>query len=95
MSLSVEVLLHALANFVRVKHPACCHACLEGPRPSDAEAKVVAGGQVGWVMEEGVVSFEKVQDWGPLQCQRHICEIQGLFPAPKLTNLIRKSILSC
>jgi hypothetical protein len=28
-------------------------------------------------MKEGVVSFEKVQDWGRLDCQRHICEIQG------------------
>ena len=51
------------------------------------------------------MSFERVRDWEPLDCQRHICEIQGLFPAPqkyefvpktelKLTNLYRKPILS-
>jgi hypothetical protein len=33
--------------------------------------------EVGWTIEEAVVSFEKVQDWGRLKCQRHICEIQG------------------
>ena len=33
--------------------------------------------QVGWVMEEGLVSFQKVRDWGALQCQQHICEVQG------------------
>jgi len=33
--------------------------------------------QVGWIMEEGLVSFQKVRDWGPLECQRHICEVQG------------------
>ncbi|KAJ1475269.1 hypothetical protein T484DRAFT_1829108, partial [Baffinella frigidus] len=32
--------------------------------------------EVGWVMAEGVVSFEKVKDWARLECQRHICEIQ-------------------
>ncbi|KAJ1477114.1 hypothetical protein T484DRAFT_1963970, partial [Baffinella frigidus] len=32
--------------------------------------------EVGWRMEEGMVSFEKVQDWGRFECQRHICEIQ-------------------
>jgi len=32
--------------------------------------------EVGWVMKEGLVSFEKVRDWGRLVCQRHICEIQ-------------------
>jgi len=28
-------------------------------------------------MKEGLVSFQKVRDWGRLECQRHICEIQG------------------
>jgi len=57
LSLNVEVLLRALA-FVGdltinltikgiVKHPQCCHACLAGPSPSNAEANVVAGGR--WV----------------------------------------------
>ncbi|KAJ1495424.1 hypothetical protein T484DRAFT_1876083 [Baffinella frigidus] len=32
--------------------------------------------EVGWVMREGLVSFERVQDWEALECQRHICEIQ-------------------
>ena len=32
-------------------------------------------------MKEGLVSFEKVQDWGRLVCQRHICEIQGALGA--------------
>jgi hypothetical protein len=50
--------------------------------------------QVGWIVEEAVVSFEKVQDWARLKCQRHICEIQGLSFAPKLTDLYRKPILS-
>ena len=34
-------------------------------------------------MQEGLVSFERVRDWKALGCQRHICEIQGLFPAQK------------
>ena len=50
--------------------------------------------QVGWVMNDGLVSFERVRDWGPLACQRHICEIQGLFPFPKSTDLCRKPSLS-
>ncbi|KAJ1477990.1 hypothetical protein T484DRAFT_1962043, partial [Baffinella frigidus] len=32
--------------------------------------------EVGWVMEEGLVSFKRVRDWEALECQRHICEIQ-------------------
>ena len=36
--------------------------------------------QVGWVMNDGLVSFERVRDWEPLACQRHICEIQGYEP---------------
>ena len=28
-------------------------------------------------MEEGLVALQAVGDWGPLECQRHICEIQG------------------
>jgi len=32
--------------------------------------------EVGWVMREGRVSFERVRDWKALECQRHICEIQ-------------------
>ncbi|KAJ1472092.1 hypothetical protein T484DRAFT_1915314 [Baffinella frigidus] len=31
---------------------------------------------VGWVLREGLVSFERVRDWEALECQRHICEIQ-------------------
>jgi len=30
-------------------------------------------------MNDGLVSFERVRDWEALDCQRHICEIQGLF----------------
>ena len=45
-------------------------------------------------MREGLVSFERVGDWEALKCQRHICEIQGLFPAPKMTELYRKLTLS-
>ena len=36
--------------------------------------------QVGWVMNDGLVSFERVRDWEALACQRHICEIQGYEP---------------
>ena len=28
-------------------------------------------------MQEGQVCFERVRAWKALQCQRHICEIQG------------------
>ena len=28
-------------------------------------------------MEEGLVALQAVGDWGRLECQRHICEIQG------------------
>ena len=28
-------------------------------------------------MREGLVAFERVRDWEALECQRHICEIQG------------------
>jgi hypothetical protein len=28
-------------------------------------------------MRDGLVSFERVRDWEALECQRHICEIQG------------------
>ena len=60
--------------------------------------------QVGWVMREGLVAFERVRDWEHLDCQRHICEIQGPFIrrictgnqacGPKLTDLYRKPVLS-
>ena len=50
--------------------------------------------QVGWRMVEGLVAFEKVRDWEANKCQRHICEIQGLFPAPKMTDLCGKRSLS-
>ena len=50
--------------------------------------------QVGWVMNDGLVSFERVRDWEAKECQRHICEIQGIFPAPKMTDLYRKPSLS-
>ena len=45
-------------------------------------------------MEVGVVCFQNVGEWRLLECQRHICEIQGLFATPQLTNLIRKPTLS-
>ena len=57
-------------------------------------------------MKEGLVSFEKVRDWEARECQRHICEIQGLslFRSKnndflletelKLSNLYRKPRLS-
>ena len=59
-------------------------------------------------MREGRVSFEQVRDWEALECQRHICEIQGLFMSfflwksdrfvpeteLKLTDLYRKPSLS-
>jgi len=32
--------------------------------------------EVGWVIREGLVSFNKVCDWEALESQRHICEIQ-------------------
>ena len=46
LSLNVEVLPRALAFVVIVKHPENCHAFLEGPSPSNAEAKVAAGGRL-------------------------------------------------
>ena len=58
--------------------------------------------QVGWVMNDGLITFERVRDWEARECQRHICEIQGpvylgapiwgagLASAPKLTDLHRK-----
>ena len=36
--------------------------------------------QVGWVMNDGLVTFERVRDWEALSCQRHICKIQGYEP---------------
>ena len=49
---------------------------------------------MGWVTEEGLVAFKAVRVWDALECQRHICEIQGLFPALKMTDLYRKRRLS-
>ena len=36
-----------------------------------------------------------MRDWEARECQRHICEIQGLFPASKMTDFYRKPSLSC
>jgi len=32
--------------------------------------------EVGWIMREGQVSFERVRDWEANECHKHICEIQ-------------------
>ena len=40
-------------------------------------ARLCSREQVGWTMREGMVAFERVRDWEALECQRHICEIQG------------------
>jgi hypothetical protein len=32
--------------------------------------------EVGWIMQKGMVSIQKVRDWRPLNCITHICEIQ-------------------
>ena len=48
--------------------------------PKALSSKPCSLTQVGWVMKEGLVSFEKVRDWERLVCQRHICEIQGYEP---------------
>ena len=32
-------------------------------------------------MVEGLVALERVRDWKALECQRHICEIQGALGA--------------
>ena len=29
-------------------------------------------------MNDGLITFESVRDWEARECQRHICEIQGL-----------------
>ena len=31
-------------------------------------------------MKDGLVCLERVRDWDALECQRHICEIQGYEP---------------
>ena len=31
-------------------------------------------------MNDGLITFESVRDWEARECQRHICEIQGLSP---------------
>jgi hypothetical protein len=32
--------------------------------------------EVGWLINNGFVSFQKVRDWRRLNCSTHICEIQ-------------------
>jgi len=46
LSLSVEVMLRALAFVSVVKHHKCYHACLGGPSPSNVEAQVAGGGRL-------------------------------------------------
>ena len=32
--------------------------------------------EVGWLISNGMVSFQKVRDWRRINCYTHICEIQ-------------------
>jgi len=65
-------------RLISVQLPSACY-CAPLPQVQTVKAAFV-GGQVGWVMRDGLVSFERVRDWEALECQRHICEIQGYEP---------------
>jgi hypothetical protein len=44
-------------------------------------------------MNDGLVTFEKVNDWEALECQRHICEIQGYEP-PAISKVPLEPLLT-